>query len=52
VPHVHPDRDLRLPAVAAEVALSDQQPDEQALVAFVHGAQSTSLRGVSPGRDS
>ena len=29
---VHPQGDLRLPAVAAEVALTDQQPDDQPLL--------------------
>ena len=37
---VHAQRDLRLPAVAAEVPLADEQADDDALVALVHASGS------------
>ena len=40
VPYVHPQRHLRLAAVAAEVPLGDQQADHDPLVVRVHRARS------------
>ena len=59
VADVHAKGDLRLPAIAAEVALADQDPDDQALVAREEvereaPGQCASAAGgaVSPGRNT